>query len=520
MNSKILLPVLFSLFLFSQIAHTQTGWFVQNSGTNSFLYDVCFVDQNTGWVCGHLGTILYTSDGGDNWNDLNPPPSNFYSAIDFVNQNEGWVVGYAGITRHSTDGGLTWTEQSIPTGRGLSNLYFINENTGWGIGGKPRTFTDPIRDILHTTDGGTNWTIQYTGNDEDPLASVYFLDENFGWAVGSMSTIMKTTNGGNTWITQMSGNGYQFSDVQFVNPDTGWVVGQDLSVQHYAVIFNTIDGGATWDIQTFGSDDSFSAVQFVNESMGWVIGGNNDAAIIRHTSDGGDNWIPQTPNTTNLLSDVCFVDENKGWAVGFDGTIIHTDNTVPVELNSFSASVSQSDVTLSWKTATETNNSGFEIQKSDVRDQESEIIDWKKIGFIKGNGTSTNENHYSYIDKNLKSGRYSYKLVQIDFDGTRTESEVINVEINYQPKEYALMQNYPNPFNPATTIEYSIAVDGNAKLKIFNTLGEEVKTLVNEYKTAGSYKINFDASALPSGVYYYKIETGRFTSVKKMILLR
>ena len=120
----------------------------------------------------------------------------------------------------------------------------------------------------------------------------------------------------------------------------------------------------------------------------------------------------------------------------------------------------------------------------------------------------------------METGSYSYKLVQIDFDGTRTESEVVNVEINSQPKEYALMQNYPNPFNPTTTIEYSIPENGNVKLKIYNSLGEEVATLVNEYKTAGNYKINFDASALPSGIYFYRINANNFSSVKKLILLK
>ncbi len=100
------------------------------------------------------------------------------------------------------------------------------------------------------------------------------------------------------------------------------------------------------------------------------------------------------------------------------------------------------------------------------------LVDWEKIGFIEGQGTSTKENSYSFSDKNLESGNYTYKLIQIDFDGTRHESNTVNVEINSQPKEYALMQNYPNPFNPSTTIEYSIPDNENVKIKIYNPLGE------------------------------------------------
>ena len=110
--------------------------------------------------------------------------------------------------------------------------------------------------------------------------------------------------------------------------------------------------------------------------------------------------------------------------------------------------------------------------------------------------------------------------MQIDFDGTRTESEVVNVEINSQPKEYALMQNYPNPFNPTTTIEYSIPENGNVKLKIYNSLGEEVATLVNEVQNEGRYGVNFDASKLSSGVYIYRLQVNDFAALKKMILMK
>ena len=194
--------------------------------------------------------------------------------------------------------------------------------------------------------------------------------------------------------------------------------------------------------------------------------------------------------------------------------------SVPVELTSFTASVDRNNISLNWQTSTETNNSGFEIQRSDFRDQTSETFDWKKIGFIKGNGTSTKANNYSYLDNNLETGSYSYRLVQIDFDGTRTESKIVNVNINSLPAEYSLSQNYPNPFNPATTIQYSIPESGNVKLKIYNSLGEEVVTLVNDYKEAGTHEVNFDASKLNSGIYYYKIQLNNFSEAKKMMLLK
>ena len=123
------------------------------------------------------------------------------------------------------------------------------------------------------------------------------------------------------------------------------------------------------------------------------------------------------------------------------------DPTIPVELSSFTAAVDNNNVTLNWQTATETNNSGFEVYRS-VSDN-----DFSKIGFVEGNGTTIEPKSYSFADINLEPGSYSYRLVQIDFDGTRNESKIVNVEVISQPTEYSLSQNYPNPFNPTTTIQ-------------------------------------------------------------------
>ena len=195
-------------------------------------------------------------------------------------------------------------------------------------------------------------------------------------------------------------------------------------------------------------------------------------------------------------------------------------NITPVELASFTASADDNNVTLNWQTATETNNSEFEIQRLDFKNQKSENPNWKKIGFVEGKGTSTKENNYSFTDKDLNVGNYSYRLVQIDFDGTRSVSEVVSVKINSAPEEYSLSQNYPNPFNPATTIKFAIPENSQVKLIIYNSLGEQIKTLVNGFKPAGNYTVNFNASKLVSGIYYYRLESTHFNSVKKMILLK
>jgi photosystem II stability/assembly factor-like uncharacterized protein len=417
------------LILITSVSYAQSGWYTQNSGTNKFLTDVYFVDQNNGWVTGWTGTILHTSDGGANWNDQNAPATNAYDGIYFVDNQTGWAVGYAGRIVNTTDGGNSWNFQTSGTQLYIWDVFFLNADIGWTAGGEVGIF-DRFREILYTTDGGNSWTTQLSENNKDPLKSIFFVDENNGFAVGEGSTILHTTNGGNSWTEQAIAAGYHFYDVDFLNPATGWVVGQDLSLQHYAVIFNTIDGGNTWNLQTFNMDESLQGVCFVNGNTGYAVGGANTVGRVFHTTDGGVNWIPQNSNTNNPLTSVCFVDADNGWAVGFDGTIIHTT----------------------------------------------------------GGGTVAIEN---------------------DVNATNTI-----------PKEIVLYNNYPNPFNPSTHIEFQIADFGFVSLKVYDVFGREVATLVNESKTAGSYTVEFDAGSFAGGYYFYRLESGDFQQVKKMLLLK
>lgn len=191
---------------------------------------------------------------------------------------------------------------------------------------------------------------------------------------------------------------------------------------------------------------------------------------------------------------------------------------IPVELTSFTGSVAGNDVELLWETATELNNSGFSVERKD------ENSEFAGVGFVPGFGTTTERKSYSFIDKDLLSGNYTYRLKQIDYDGTYEYYGKIEVDV-LTPVEFSLAQNYPNPFNPITKITFSLAVDSKVSLKIFNVLGQEVATLVNRDFTAGAHNQNFDAAGLNSGIYFYKIEAigvdgFEFTEVKKMILTK
>ena len=188
---------------------------------------------------------------------------------------------------------------------------------------------------------------------------------------------------------------------------------------------------------------------------------------------------------------------------------------IPVEIVSFTAETNANDVFLNWSTATETNNHGFEI----IRLAQNVNENWERIGFISGMGTTSEPHNYSFIDKNLEPGHYSYRLKQVDLDGKYEYSKIVEVIVDLI-YNFSLSQNYPNPFNPSTTIKYSIPTTEFVTLRIYDLFGQEISTLVNEQKQQGDYSIKFDGSNLASGVYLYKIKAGNFTDSKKFVLLK
>ncbi len=190
---------------------------------------------------------------------------------------------------------------------------------------------------------------------------------------------------------------------------------------------------------------------------------------------------------------------------------------IPVELTSFTASVNNNDVTLNWATASELNNNGFQVERKSNGE-------FEPIGFVPGFGTTSETKTYSFSDANLNPGVYSYRLKQIDYDGSFEYSDPVEVTI-IVPDVYSLHQNYPNPFNPTTKITFTLAANANVTLKVFDILGQEVMTLINNDLTAGVHNYDFDAASFNSGVYFYRIEANgvdgsNFTNVKKMILLK
>ena len=244
------------------------------------------------------------------------------------------------------------------------------------------------------------------------------------------------------------------------------------------------------------------------------------------SDDEGSTWSSMggTLNTTTNQIELAGIDAFDIWTAGGSGA------PLPVELVSFIAFTQLNIVELNWQTATEVNNYGFEIERTSTPlnpRTEGGAEEWETLGFVDGHGNSNLTNDYSYTDISTPlSNQLSYRLKQIDTDGSFEYSKIVEVEIDI-PIEYKLSQNYPNPFNPSTTIKYSIpvvetlrATSLHVTLKVYDILGKEVATLVNESRSAGNYKVEFDASKLTSGTYFYRLVSDNFSQTKKILLLK
>ncbi len=252
------------------------------------------------------------------------------------------------------------------------------------------------------------------------------------------------------------------------------------------------------------------------------LNGNNENElnIWLKTSEGWTKYEPTSRDTSdNYVETVADIPSGVSDWILSDAT---DESALPVELVNFTASVEGNSVILNWRTETETNNYGFEIER---KMSDSEQSGWKEIGFVKGAGNSNSPKSYSFTDNVSASGKYSYRLKQIDLDGSYEYSQTVEVEINV-PLKFELSQNYPNPFNPTTTIMYSIPSKNGVEtqhavsLQVFHSLGQKVATLVNKAQAAGNYTVQFDASDLPSGIYFYTLRAGEFVATKKMILMK
>ena len=252
------------------------------------------------------------------------------------------------------------------------------------------------------------------------------------------------------------------NSVHFVNATTGWAVG------YVGRILRTTDGGENWNIQSSGTGEILNSVHFTDQNTGWAVG---EHGIILNTTDGGTNWNSQTISMWYNLESVYFTNNNTGWTVGSSGTILKTIDG-GINWNS------QISGTTNWLTAvsfTDTVN-----------------------GIVVGeNGT-----------------------ILRTTNGGGGVSFIEEQEIDENTTDYILRQNYPNPFNPSTTIKFTISDVRFTTLRIYDVLGNEIATLVNEEKPVDNYEVEFNGTDLPSGIYFYQLRAGSYIETKKMVLLK
>ncbi|MDP3831420.1 MAG: YCF48-related protein, partial [Ignavibacteriaceae bacterium] len=383
-----------------------------------------------------------------------------------------------------------------------------------------------------THDGGATWQVL-----PFPLDGIYracyFLNENVGWAVGAIGSgqvrIVKSTNGGLNWTQQTNAPDTTKYDVFFINENVGWIVG------FYGMILKTTDGGITWTPSTTKPGQSVWGIHIARSLNGTIAMTACASGYVYKSIDGGANWVPEPRLTINTFDDIYMTpNASHAWVVGSSGTTIKWVNpdVVPVELTSFKAALNGNAVLLNWSTASELNNAGFEIERSLSELSSIDVVkkssnQWKKIGFVQGNGTTLEFKSYQFNDELNDYGTFNYRLKQIDFDGSFTYSNIVEID-NILPQQFSLFQNYPNPFNPETNISFTLPTEGIVNLKIFDVLGNEVAQLINEFKSPGKYTVSYQSgshSPIASGVYLYRLELnsenkGKQSLIRKMILIK
>jgi photosystem II stability/assembly factor-like uncharacterized protein len=479
-------------------------WVQQNSGTSERFLTCYFLNENIGWSAGDEGTIVKTTDSGESWFSQSVATQDIIHSIFFIDSLNGWIALYEfiparhGSVMHTTNGGETWITQLQVDLVTLHDVFFTDTNNGYTVGSSGT--------LYKTTNSGQNW------NYVSPISgywlySAFFHNQDFGWVCGGLEGyLLRTTNAGQTWSNISIPVIPRMMAIFFYDDNFGWACGASGN------IIRTINGGLDWTATNSGINKELRDIFFINQYEGWAVslGGK-----IIHSIDGGVEWELQNSGTTSNLFGVSFADESLGWVAGDNGTILKTLNGgVPVELVSFTAELLNNLVNLSWITATETNNFGFEIERKIFND-------WEKIAFVEGNGTTTNQQYYFYSDDiaTLQEVRKMfYRLKQIDYDGTFEYSNEVEVFLN--PFFYSLLQNFPNPFNPSTTISFSLPEKKWVKLVIYDINGTLVEILVNKQMDPGNYSVKFNSTGLASGIYYYRLQTSNFIVTKKMILLK
>lgn len=561
---------------FSSIIYSSNGgstW--GNIGHNSYSYNL-IVSNNTIYSCTPTG-LKKSSNNGSNWNLCFSYGDKIAKVFDLL-----FVDGTRILA--GTDAGLFSSDNFfnswVPILVDNSVNHIKKDNFG--------NLYASSKFLYKSIDQGQSWEIPYTPNISNPLNinNVFINDSGYIFTIqnqgdlGSYVPGFKSTDFGLTWnavweygcACTAGGTGYSlaedlsgtlFVSFSFVkgppgpisihsirkkNPTGNWISVFEGDIAYNIYLYeNTIYLATQGDhqrgiLKTTDSGNIFFPLNngLTNRAVKQLILRPEifialTAGGIFRSLDKGNFWTAINLSGLNASINSIYLDDNQRLYACTDNGIYVYNGVLPVELVSFTASSGPDNVTLNWSTASELNNHGFEIERS------FDKTNWVTIGFREGKGTTLEPQNYSYSDdiSEFSSSKLYYRLKQMDFNGNFEYSNIVEVEI--VPSNFSLSQNYPNPFsakdgsasggNPSTTIQYTISNRQFVTLKVYNLLGEEVATLVNEEQSAGSYKIEFNLESSTkylsagskgpaSGVYFYQLKAGNFVETKKMIYLR
>ncbi|HSD62352.1 MAG TPA: SBBP repeat-containing protein [Ignavibacteriaceae bacterium] len=513
--------------------------------------------EHNQWV-----TLKYDSAGNFQWSELYPGPGGggiLNAAYSVATDQSGNVyvfgleaysnqfTGHYLLIKYDPDGNQLWTRAGNTNSFGNNAVKVVTDGNGFVY--ITSRYGSDIYTIKYSSSGNLQWTATYDGSGNDDNPADLFVDNNgnvyvTGTSMQSSSetsynyvTVKYNSSGAQQWVKIYNGPGNNFDGANAISVDTDgnvFVTGisnENTSEYDYATIKYSSSGNELW-VNRFGSGNSLNFGTSVKTYGGniYIAGGTSSAphmnfGLLGLDAGGTQQWTTEYNSdddslfTRPLLS---FDNDGSFYVAGsthesgtdYSFVLIKYAVTVPVELTSFNARAVDNTVQLSWSTATETNNRGFEVQRNAVSENK-----WIDAGFVAGNGTATKGHNYSFVDKNLPAGKYQYRLKQIDLNGSFEYMGTVETEI-IQSLVFSLSQNYPDPFNPATTINYSLSNDGKVSLKVYDILGKEISTLVNENQKAGFHSVKFNGSNLPSGVYIYRLNSGINYLTRKMIMLK
>lgn len=530
--------------------------------------------DNDGWLdiyvlsfATNIPNTLYHNNGNGTFTDVTAftgvgDTSKLALACSFFDYNlDGWCDLYIandrkdGNTLFKNNGDGTFTDVSVESNTDLRfdcmgiaigdydndldlDIYVSNGPDGNGLlkNNGDGTFTE-IATQLGIQVKKICWGVNFIDfdNDSDLDLFVSVMADSGGTDSGASNILFE--NLGDGTFAQMNNTGFENENAF----SFGNAIGDFNNDGYYdiAVMNSTPYLFSLW--QNDGTSNNWLKIKLAGTSSNTNGIGNiieiiaADKHFIRYTQC-GSSYLSQNSRTEtigvgnlNLIDTLRIkwtsglVDEYINISVNQNLTCTEGETIVPVELTSFTAQANNNEVVLNWSTATEINNSGFEIEKRQVFSPQSSIgnMNWNVVGFVPGFGTTTEPKSYSFTDDDISEANYQYRLKQIDFDGSYEYSNIVEVSI-INADNFELEQNYPNPFNPATTISFNLENDSQVSLIIFDVLGQQVSHLINRELEAGRHSINFNASSLISGVYFYKLRVKNqsgtfFEAVKKMI---